>query len=243
MFKPMIEQRARARQTFGAVSAPNAPMPELLSANTIPVHDAPAGITIQPDSMSSYVLSRLAELRPGEPDTAKRLTALKAEIVPLLMELDELESTILSEERESLATEHNAIRKQGRRQQAMVERLEQEWKNLDVTAQNAINEQGVLVCKVRDLAEMESEGRHLGRWASDEEIAAWRKRVEKAKAKIQPANEAVAAAVQARNLKEIEWNQAQKELARLAAEEMRLRKRLAGESFTDPEFGLEVPAG
>ena len=56
--------------------------------------------------------------------------------------------------------------------------------------------------------------------------------------------EAAAIALRNRNEAELRLEPAEKELARLGAEEIRLRKALAGEAFTDPEPGLSsVPGG
>lgn len=91
----------------------------------------------------------------------------------------------------------------------------------------------------RVLALLERRGQHVGRWADDKELAEWNQRVEQAKSRIPPANDAFAAAVNYRNSVVSKLQETQAELEKIGAEEIRLKKRLAGESFVDPELGLQ----
>jgi chromosome segregation ATPase len=232
----------RQRAGFGAAHTPMQPMPAITSTETVPIRDAPGGVvkSLENETMLSIVLARLASLEPSAPELRARLDALKAELAPLLLAADDLEGGILDAQRESLEQQHAEIRKAGRKQQELVSRLALELQQAEPSLMNVGARQEAVQKQLHALSDLEAEGRHLGRWATDQEIAKWDERVARAKAKIDPINRECASALQVRNTALAVLDAGQKELARLGSEEQRLRHALEGTGYVDSEYGLEV---
>jgi chromosome segregation ATPase len=188
------------------------------------------------------LLARLYLLRPESPELKKRLSTLLEKLAPLWSLGEALEALIVEEQRQVLEERYQKIRKEGRAKDKIYKQLARELQDAEQALQNAGLKKEALVEQVQNLALLEQRGQHLPRWYSAEELAAWNQRVEQAKSLVPPANDAFATAVNYRNTVVGKLQEAQAELEKLGAEEIRLRKRLAGESFTDPELGLRTPA-
>jgi chromosome segregation ATPase len=222
----------------GAVSMPGVPLPELETAriSSFPtIREASVGV---PET----ILSRLCKLQPESPQLQAQLAEMVAQLAPLLAEAEQLAQEIEQENRKFLEAQHREVRKQGRKQQATCEQLRQEFNNAELSLRNVAVEQENATSHVRALSLMEQQNRHVGRWATDNELSEWQERVSKAKTRVIEANQAAVEALQLRNDAQARLEPAEKELARLGAEETRLRKTIAGEAYVDVETGLSVPA-
>jgi hypothetical protein len=218
----------------GAVSMPAMPLPapEMPRNTSSPVfqHAAPAG--------EPSILPRLLRLQPERPELRDRLAEMVAQLAPLLEEAEQLAQQIEQERQESLEAQHRAIRAQGRKQHSLCGQLRQEFANAELSLQNVAARQENCLKELQGLALMEQRNEHVGRWATDKELSAWRERINKAKERVTLANEAAAIAVRERNEAAERLRPAEEKLARLGTVEIRIRKELAGEAFLDPEFGL-----
>lgn len=224
--------------TFG-VSQPGAPLPE---GHTI----GPFGIRTSfsrptPDSASpppEDLLTRLLKLKPETPELRERLSAVIGQLAPLLSEADKVEQAIAEEWMQSLKAKHTEVRAQGRKQSRFCVRLRQELKNAEAQLLTAISGQQGALNAFQELGALEQRGQHVPPWATDEELSVWQREIKKAQAKVAEANEWAASALREREEVRLRLEPAEKELARLGGEEIRLRKTIAGEAFLDPEYGL-----
>jgi hypothetical protein len=235
---PRLDPAVVAR-AFGAVSPPNSPLPmaEQFRPSSMPV--------IRParnEQPKTSILARLLQLKPEEPELKDRLRLLIAELGPLLAEADELEQVITEQRMKSLKAQHLEIRKLGRRHSAVLAQLQQESANAELFLRNLLLAQEGASTALRNMRDMEQRGQHVVRWASDEELGQWEAEIAKAKQRINKANEKVADAVLARNQAHALAEAGEKEMARIGQEEIRLRNEITGQPYTDPEFGLAVPA-
>ncbi len=79
-----------------------------------------------------------------------------------------------------------------------------------------------------DLHVREQNGQHVRRWASEQEISAWKQRVQHAQERVTQMNEAAALALQRRNAAMWKIEPATREMERLANEEIRIRHEIDG---------------
>jgi chromosome segregation ATPase len=186
------------------------------------------------------LLGRLYLLRPESPELKERLSALLEKLGPLWSEAEELEALIVKEQRQALEAQYQQIRKKGRELDRQYKQLSRELQAAEEAVMNAGLRKESLVEAVQNLALLEQRGQHVSRWADDKELAEWNQRVEQAKSLVPPANQLFAEAVMVRNEVMSKFEQAKAQLEKIGAEEIRLRKRLAGEAFVDPELGLTV---
>lgn len=237
MFKPLSELLSQHEIFRGMASPPGMPLPPPTELRVSSLPEVPQAPTMQEPSL----LVRLHNLKPESPELQKRLRALLPKFGRLWAEAEELEQEIIAEHRHSLETQHAEIRKQGRKLAELVERRLLAAADAELALQNAAAHQQACLGDIRALADLERENRHVPRWATDQELAAWRERRKRAEGRIDPANARCAELLQERNQAADALNQARKELAELHVEDIRLRKALSGESFVDPELGLTAP--
>ncbi len=83
---------------------------------------------------------------------------------------------------------------------------------------------------------------HMSRMASDEQLATAAGAVERAKDKVRTAVQEEAQSINERNAVEDRLLAARGELAAIMQQEYRIKAELDGESYRDPELGLDVPA-
>jgi hypothetical protein len=226
--------------TLGSVSMPGEPLPTGYAPSSMPViHSAPSGVPARNEQQET-ILARLLRLRPENPELQERLRVLIEQLGPLILEADDLESVITEQRMKSLKAQHVEIRKQGRKQSAVLEQLQQEASNEELHLRNLILKQEGAVTALQNLKLLEQRGQHVVRWASDEELGQWEAEIAKAKQRINKANEEVAAAVQLRNQALAGAEAAQKEMQRIGHAEIRLRHEISGQPYTDPELGIRV---
>lgn len=82
----------------------------------------------------------------------------------------------------------------------------------------------------------------MSRMASDEQLATAAGAVERAKDKVRTAVQEEAQSINERNAVEDRLLAARGELAAIMQQEYRIKAELDGESYRDPELGLDVPA-
>jgi len=245
---PLIERLHRAiggtPSGFGSVSMPGIPLPETSHTTSAPVVEAAPGGVRTASGPSDGILAHLLLLRPESEQLRVRLAEMIGQLAPLLAEAKELAQQVEQERQDTLEAQHREVRKQGREQQAVCEQLTQEFQNAELNLQSAAAELENAVDHLRALTIMQQQNRHVGRWATDNELSEWRERVSKAKTRVIEANHAAVEALQARNEARERLSPAEGKLAELGATEIRLRKEIAGEAYHDPELGLSsVPSG
>lgn len=225
-------QRHRLDGFSGVSFDPDAGLP---ASNVPPVSRSEVPAPDKPE-----LLARLWALRPESSELKTRLSVLLEELGPIWSEAEELEKLIVAEQQQQLESRHREILRQGREQNKLYLRLAKEYQDAEFEMQNAGLRNESLVEAVRDLDLLQQRGLHVSRWADDSEISEWNARVEQAKNLVPPANRRFAEAVAHRNDIAAKLELATVELERLGAEEIRLRKKLSGEAFVDPELGLPV---
>jgi predicted nucleic acid-binding Zn-ribbon protein len=160
--------------------------------------------------------------------------------VAVLAEAEELATAIEAENAQSVEAQHRELRRKGRQQQEVCNRLNQRLDEAEVALRNALLKKERAVDALKALKATEKEGQHVSRWADDRELAAWNSRIAAAQRRIQEADAEAAEAMTERNEIRLKTQAAQKELQKIGIEEVRLRKSKSGQPFTDPEYGLEV---
>lgn len=240
MFKPLTELLSQHEIFRGMVSPPAMPLAPPTEFRTSSVPEIPLQAPMPSERL---LLVRLHELKPESPELQKRLRVFLRKFGPLWAEGEALEKLITEERKQNLQAQYREIRRAGRKQNALVQQLQQEFADAELALRNSAAHQEAVLVDLRVLGDLEREGKHVGRWVTDSEIEAWNQRVEKAKARVTPANERCAELLQERNQAADALAESQKELERLGNEEIRLRKSIAGEAYIDPEFGLDVLAG
>jgi len=196
-----------------------------------------------PTPQNVDVLSRLLQLRQGPTLTAEQRERLETMIEELTISQNEawaLAAEIEQGNRGFLEERHGEIRSKGRKLHALVERLAQELNKAKQGVVATIAARDSAFAAARAMKESEARGEHVPRWATDQELADWRKQVVEAEQAIKEANELVVFATrnEAEALQKFET--AQKEYQELGAEEVRVRHLLDGKQYFDPELGLSA---
>jgi hypothetical protein len=242
MHRGMQSINGRARQQFfgGAVFAVEG-MPEV-DEHPETIVEAPQLPAPQPapeiQPLRNLVISRLIAAAPESEELRAAKLALVADASVGKVDLSEADLFLAAVEEESLGqlrVEHRQVRKEGRAQQALCERLYAEFVAASVRWDNASQLKAKSIDAVH-AARYQRE--HMSRWATDSEIKAADATVGHAQVLASRATEASARALQVRNGAEQQLLDARAELSRLAGQEQALRACVEGRAFIDPELGL-----
>ena len=229
--------------SFGSVSMPGFPLPELRQPEPqIPIRTtAPAEPAEDPEppTLRGSLLSVILGTKPENSELQKQRARLLNEVDSIGSRLDEFIEACDTERATRLADEHATVRAAGRKQAGVVAKATSEFNNSNAEW-NRTHE-----AKAR--AHDALQGAHhqlnrLSQWASDAEITEATNVVIRAEDKVRAAIQAETEALRERNGREDAMFAAKEELARLSQEEIRIRNEISGKAYIDSELGLEVPA-
>jgi hypothetical protein len=144
-------------------------------------------------------------------------------------------------ENSELVTRHEDIKRQGKEQQARIAKL----RNEITDAENEFRRLNEVTAKaVGELHIAQKERQEISRYASADEVQSLEEKIEKATAKVDAAEKAAGEHLSRRNyLAMVGLKPLMEKMEELAIEEARLRARILGEAYWDPEFGIQIPAG
>jgi len=187
-------------------------------------------------SIQAVILGKLLAANPDS-DVLKQEKQFWLDRAGDYAALDAFIDACEEERHTSLIKQHKQIRRLGREQTTLVQRLEAEF----AQANQRWNDLSMVKSKSLDGVEQAKyQYSHLGRFARDTEIQAAEDRVENAKNLTRIAIKEEVSALADRNQAEENFLEARGELARIVADEIRIRAALRGEPYRDPELGLEV---
>jgi hypothetical protein len=165
-------------------------------------------------------------------------------VTPLLQEMDEFTNCVNEKRRTFLTESLVKIRGECRVAEKNYNLQVRNLNAAELALQNVAANQDSAFRYLQQLAALEKNGQHLPKWASPAEEEEWQQRFAGARELVTEANKEAAEAVAERNRLHFQVEPAQRQLAKLADEEIRLRNELAGKSYYDPELGLSSkPAG
>lgn len=224
----------RTERSFG-VSHPNEDFPGTSKPDSMPESQG-GGL-----SAKDEVVLRLSRLRPENEDQKTRQSALLGELAAVLEEISELTTEVNNQRHARLTEEHRQIRSEGRKAEQALQRAGDEFKVADVFALNMISAHEQARQNLERLHDLEQRGEHLKRFHSDKELEEWRARYAAAQTTVREAAELANAAVNDRNQKHKDLQDAQEEVNRLAGIESRIRSEMKGTAHWDSELGLGAP--
>ena len=188
------------------------------------------------------LIERLQNLQPQSSSLRKQRENLLSMLRPLIDEAEELEAAILEEQQAHLRAQLDEVCGQGRQQQEIVDGLSRQLQHAELDVRRAMGRAESARDAVEALARMEANGSNLPKWPRKEEIEKWDRRVSAAADKMKRAADDSAAAMQERERVKGDLTEAARKLDAISKQATRLEGQLSGESWTDPEYGLVVPA-
>jgi hypothetical protein len=188
-----------------------------------------------PTSTAGFLLGMLAAVSPTSEDLRSEQGILLGKAQELGDTIDAFVSAVVEERLTTLEKQHAAIREAGRKQLALVENLNGKfleangfWNSAREAKQIAFD----------NLSQADWAMKHLSQFATDKDIEDAANRRNNAQVLAEEAALKESEQLQRRNEAGDRLSAAQQELQRIAIEEVKLRGRLTGEPFVDPETGL-----
>jgi chromosome segregation ATPase len=240
MFKPLTQQLQERLGGFGSVAELGAPLPEtLIRMSLTPQSVASSGIVPTAETETALsLLGRLIRLEPQTEALVERKRWLIERLTPLLTEVDEFINCVEENRKQSLTDELVRIRRECRQQSNFCDQLRGDLAAAELRLQNVAGKQEEASQILQGLKLMEQRGGHVPKWPTQNELAAWQRRVREAQARVTAANQEAVTALNERNDAMRRVEPATRELERLGNEEIRLKHQLDGGEFYDAELGL-----
>jgi hypothetical protein len=253
VFKPLIERLsnpgfqtgeldpALLAASFGAVYPPASPLPE----TPIPQRHAADDGQIRLDerapeptpkpSLLSLAMTRLQSLTPISDERKKQVETAIAEIIPQLTAIDVLVSELEEERYIAISTRWESIRAEGR---VLLDSLPALERQLAEARRYANESQEAKGKRKNDVENFFEQRRHMSRFATDAEVRAADRKVERGKDAMQRATQRALDDLQAMAKVESKIASIEATLKSYEIELQRLEVELRGETYFDPETGL-----
>ncbi len=192
-------------------------------------------------SAKDEIVLRLSSLQTENADQKARQSILLGELADVLEQIEALTLEVTNDRTTRLTAEHKEIRRLGRIAEKELNLANDAYTAADVYALNMIEVQSQARQILEGLHGLEERGEHLKRFHTDKELEEWKQKYREQQDLVLAANQMAQDAVNDRNQRQKDLEEAREKVNRLAGEESRIRAELKGTPLWDAETGLGEP--